>query len=106
MRGSDLQVVHTTQGLLQAQAIKAYLESCAIPATLSYESAGPAIGITVDGLGEVRILVRARQARRARRCLLTQRRFQPQRRRALRRRRSTRGRSRGRRRAATSARRR
>jgi hypothetical protein len=40
-----------------AQIIRARLEDHGIPAALSYESAGVVYGLTVDGLGEVRILV-------------------------------------------------
>ena len=40
-----------------AQIIQARLEDHGIPAALSYESAGVVYGLTVDGLGEVRILV-------------------------------------------------
>ncbi|MCR4405572.1 MAG: DUF2007 domain-containing protein [Anaerolineae bacterium] len=52
-----LTTVYTTQGLLQAELIKSKLESAGIPALLDYESAGPVLGITVDGLGEVRVMV-------------------------------------------------
>ncbi|TFH36118.1 MAG: DUF2007 domain-containing protein [Dehalococcoidia bacterium] len=41
----------------EAQIIRARLEDNGIPAALSYESAGIVYGLTVDGLGEVRILV-------------------------------------------------
>lgn len=63
-------VVHREQGLLRAQAVKARLESEGIPALLSYESLGPTLAVTVDGLGEVEIRVPARFAARARRLLL------------------------------------
>jgi hypothetical protein len=69
-----LSVVKTVQGLLKAHVVKTYLESHGIPAALDYESAGPALGITIDGLGEVHILVPADRARRARRLLMRQRR--------------------------------
>ena len=72
-------VVQTVQGLLRAQVIKGYLRSHNIPAVLDYESAGPAIGITVDGLGEVRVLVPVRMEQRARRLLLAQRGSRPSR---------------------------
>jgi len=49
--------VYRTAGLLQAEVIKGRLESAGIPALLDYESAGRVIGITVNGLGEVRVLV-------------------------------------------------
>jgi hypothetical protein len=42
---------------LQAEVIKGRLESAGIPVVLDYESAGRVIGITVNGLGEVRVLV-------------------------------------------------
>ncbi len=63
---SPMVVVHITQGLLRAQVVKAKLEEAGIPAMLDYESVGRVIGITVDGLGEVRILVPMRYADRAR----------------------------------------
>jgi hypothetical protein len=52
-----LVTVHTASGLLPAQVIKSKLESAGIPALLDYESAGVVLGITVDGLGEVRVMV-------------------------------------------------
>jgi len=55
--GSDLVVVHKVQGELAAHVIKSKLESQGIPVLLKYESAGPIYGITLDGLGEVKILV-------------------------------------------------
>lgn len=55
--GPDLVTIYTTMGLLQAEVIKGKLESAGIPVLLSYESAGPVFGITVDGLGEVEVQV-------------------------------------------------
>ena len=54
---SGLVTVHTVSGLLPAQVIKTKLESADIPVLLDYESAGVVLGITVDGLGEVRVMV-------------------------------------------------
>jgi hypothetical protein len=51
---------------MKAQLIKGRLEAAGIPVLLDYESVGRVMGITVDGLGEVRILVphdRAEEAR-------------------------------------------
>lgn len=62
-------VISVTQGLLPAEVVRTYLRSHGIPAVLRYESAGRAIGITVDGLGEVQVMVPARWERRARRLL-------------------------------------
>lgn len=61
-RHPGLATVRVVQGLLRAQVIKAKLESAGIPALLDYESIGPILGITTDGLGEVRILVPSERA--------------------------------------------
>jgi len=53
----NLVVVQRCYGLDVAQIFKSKLEAAGIPVLLQYESAGPVIGITVDGLGEVRVLV-------------------------------------------------
>ena len=42
---------------MEAQIIKGRLESEGISVLLSYESAGLVYGITVDGLGEVKVMV-------------------------------------------------
>jgi hypothetical protein len=49
--------VRTCQGWDLAQIFKAKLEAAEIPVLLKYESAGLVFGLTVDGLGEVRIMV-------------------------------------------------
>lgn len=59
---SELTVVCVEQGLPRAHILKAKLESAGIPVLLDYESAGPAMGIIVNGLGRVRILVPADRA--------------------------------------------
>ena len=64
-----LVTVHTASGQLQAQVIKTKLESAGIPALLDYESAGVVLGITVDGLGEVRVMVPEALAEEARALL-------------------------------------
>jgi hypothetical protein len=53
----ELKTVYVTQGHLVAEVIKAKLESAGIPVLLDYESIGRIYGITVDGLGEVRVKV-------------------------------------------------
>ena len=50
-------VVDFQQGMLKALVIKAKLEEVGIPVFLDYESVGQTLGLTVDGLGEVHILV-------------------------------------------------
>jgi len=52
-----LVTVYISTGLLGAEVIKGKLEAAGIPALLSYESAGPVIGIIIDGLGEVKVQV-------------------------------------------------
>jgi len=55
--GEEWVVVRIESGYLRASVLKAKLEAAGIPVSLRYESAGPVLGITVNGLGEVRILV-------------------------------------------------
>lgn len=45
------------QGVDLANIYKSKLEAAGIPSLLRYESAGLVFGITVDGLGEVRVMV-------------------------------------------------
>ncbi len=49
--------VRTARHLLEAQILKGRLEAEGIPVLLRYESAGLVYGLTVDGLGEVKIMV-------------------------------------------------
>ncbi len=64
-----LSQVYVTAGLLQAEIIKGKLQANDIPALLEYESLGPVLGLTVDGLGEVRVLVPEDKADAARALL-------------------------------------
>ncbi len=61
---TKLEKVHTAHGQLQAHVIKGKLESEGIPVLLQYES--QVFAVTVDGLGEVRIMVPEHLADRAR----------------------------------------
>lgn len=54
---------------IEAHVIKGRLESEGIPVLLSYESAGLVYGLTVDGLGEVRVMVPKQLAEEAREIL-------------------------------------
>jgi hypothetical protein len=49
--------VRRVPGIDLAQIYKSKLEALDIPVLLEYESAGAIFGITVDGLGEVRVMV-------------------------------------------------
>lgn len=53
----ELVCVHSCQGWDLAQVFKSKLEAMDIPVLLKYESASLIFGITVDGLGKVRIMV-------------------------------------------------
>ena len=64
-----LEVVYRAQGMLEAEAVKGRLETSGIPAAFDYESIGRTFGITIDGLGEVRILVPIERAAEARELL-------------------------------------
>ncbi len=52
-----LATVYVAQGMLRAMVIRGALESAGIPVMLSYESVGPALGITVNGIGKVEVKV-------------------------------------------------
>lgn len=58
-------VIKKVQGESVANIIKSHLESEGIPVFLKYESAGIIYGITVDGIGEVKILVPQESAEEA-----------------------------------------
>ena len=62
--------VHTSQDWELAQIFKSKLEAAGIPALLQYESVGLVYGITVDGLGAVRIMVPESYASEAKALLL------------------------------------
>lgn len=65
----DLVCVRRCAGLLTAEICRSKLEAWGIPVLLSYESAGPVIGITLDGLGEVALWVPVYLAEEARSLL-------------------------------------
>lgn len=65
----DLVEVYRAQGHLRAHVIKSKLEAAGIPALLSYDYAGLAFGLTVDGIGQVRIKVPEQHADEARQIL-------------------------------------
>jgi hypothetical protein len=57
MGEENWQVVCTTSGVIKARIIEGRLETEGIPVRLQYEPIGEIYAITVDGLGEVQILV-------------------------------------------------
>lgn len=62
----ELVPIHVAQGHLRAHVIKSKLEAAGIPSMLSYDSASVVFGLTVDGIGEVRVMVRPEDAEQAR----------------------------------------
>ncbi|MCX7817153.1 MAG: DUF2007 domain-containing protein [Syntrophales bacterium] len=62
--------IYTASGMLEASIITGRLESEGIPTRLKYDAAGPIYGITIDGLGEVKIFVSETDEARAKDILL------------------------------------
>jgi hypothetical protein len=69
MSAREQLVTVRTAKYMEAQIIKGRLESEGIPVLLSYESAGLVYGLTIDRLGEVKIMVPQRLAEEAREIL-------------------------------------
>jgi hypothetical protein len=57
MRDTDLKELIAVEGCMEADIIKSKLESFQIPVLLKFESAGHIFGITMNGLGKVKIMV-------------------------------------------------
>ncbi len=68
--GDKLSVIAIARQI-EAQIIKGRLESEGIPVLLSYESAGLVYGLTIDGLGEVKVMVPEHLAKEAKSLLDT-----------------------------------
>jgi hypothetical protein len=69
MTDQELVLVYKATGPLEAEVVKGRLETAGIPAVFDHESGGTAIGLTIDGWGEFRILVPASRADEARSLL-------------------------------------
>ncbi|HEX7587988.1 MAG TPA: DUF2007 domain-containing protein [Anaerolineae bacterium] len=65
MRDEALVSVYTSTGPLGAEVVKGRLESAGIPAMLKYESIGRTMGLTLDGLGEVQVMVQKEREQEA-----------------------------------------
>jgi len=65
----DFVMLCTVQGELAANIIKSHLESEGIPVLLEYESASRVFALTLDGLGEVKVLVPRELAEEAKRII-------------------------------------
>lgn len=62
--------IYTASGMVEARIISGRLETEGIATRLKYDAAGPIYGITIDGLGEVRIFVSEADELRAKDILL------------------------------------
>lgn len=69
MGAKEFEKVYTASGQIQAHVIKGRLESEGIPVLLRYDSGSTVFALTVDGLGEVQVLVPREEAARARQIL-------------------------------------
>jgi hypothetical protein len=69
MQDSDLKELTTVAGSMEAEIIKSKLESFQIPVLLKFESAGHIFGITMNGLGKVKIMVPASFLEEARKII-------------------------------------
>jgi len=67
---TNLVCVLRCYGLDLAHIYKSKLEAAEIPAMLQYDSAGPVFGITIDGMGQVRVMVPEPFAARAKELLV------------------------------------
>lgn len=63
--GDKLVTIYQAMGQPEAEIIRGRLEVEGIPAMLKYESIGSVYGLTVDGLGQVKVQVPAKYAERA-----------------------------------------
>ena len=54
---TDLEELLTVEGTMEAEIVRSKLENFQIPVHLKFESAGHIFGITMNGLGKVKIMV-------------------------------------------------
>ena len=57
MNEAKLKELVAVEGSMEAEIIKSKLESYQIPVLLRFESAGHIFGITMNGLGKVKVMV-------------------------------------------------
>ena len=68
-KGKQLVEVYQAEGEMQAQVIKGLLESYGIPCLLK-SNASPAVHVfTIDGMGEIKVMVGESMAEKARRLI-------------------------------------
>jgi hypothetical protein len=69
MQENELKELLTVEGSMEAEIIKSKLESFQIPVLIKFESAGHIFGITMNGLGKVKIMVPASFLEEARKII-------------------------------------
>jgi Putative prokaryotic signal transducing protein len=69
MKNQDFVTIAVVYGQIKADILKAHLESEGIPVFLQYESLGRVYGISVDGLGKIKIKVPAERVEDAKQIL-------------------------------------
>ena len=69
MKNQDFVIVAVVYGQIKAEVFKSHLESEGIPVYLQYESLGRVTGITIDGLGKIKIKVPAEFVEEAKQIL-------------------------------------
>jgi hypothetical protein len=69
MKNQEFVTVEVVYGQAKANILKAHLESEGIPVYLQYESVGNVYGISIDGIGKVKIKVPAECADDAKRII-------------------------------------
>jgi hypothetical protein len=62
---NNLKELIVVDGMMEAEILKSKLESFEIPCMLQFETAGRLLGISMDGLGKVKIMVSAEDYQRA-----------------------------------------
>jgi hypothetical protein len=70
--GDQLVTIYRAMGQLEAEIVKGRLEVEGISAILIYESIGSVYGLTVNGLGQVKVQVPDKYADRAREIIATE----------------------------------
>ena len=68
---TEMTVVYTANGEMEALALRSVLEAAGIPAELDIEAAAKLFVVTVDGLGAVKIKVPADRVEEAKAVLAT-----------------------------------
>ena len=69
MPETELKELIVVEGSMEAEIIKSKLESYQIPVLLKFETVGRIFGITMNGLGKIKIMVPAQLAEKARKIL-------------------------------------